>query len=166
MSYVLAAGQSVETLKFTSTTGIGNLNLTGNSIAQTLTGNNGNNILDGKDGADILRGYGGSDTFVFSTALGPSNIDHIVDFSTTVDTIRLDKAIFTELGLGALNPDAFKDIGAAGAVVDSSDRILYDHNTGALYYDSDGSGSHAAIQFAILDNKPAHLTSADFFVVS
>ncbi len=166
VSYTLAAGQSVETLKFTSVSGTGNLNLTGNAVAQTITGNNGNNILDGKGGADILRGYGGADSFKFSTALGASNIDHIVDFSVADDTIRLDQTIFSELGLGTLNPAAYKDIGVAGAVVDSSDRILYNHNTGALYYDSDGSGSHAAVQFAILDNKPAVLTNADFFVVA
>ncbi len=166
VSYTLAAGQSVETLKFTSTSGTGNLNLTGNELAQTISGNNGNNILDGKGGADILRGYGGSDTFVFSTTLGASNIDHIVDFSTTADTIRLDQTIFAALGLGALNVDAFKDIGVAGAVVDSTDRILYDHNTGALYYDADGSGTAARIQFAVLDNKPTTLTHADFFVVA
>ena len=123
-------------------------------------------ILDGKGGADILRGYGGSDTFVFSTTLGASNIDHIVDFSTTADTIRLDQTIFSTLGIGALNIDAFKDIGVAGAVVDSTDRILYDHNTGALYYDADGSGTAARIQFAVLDNKPTTLTHAGFFVVA
>ncbi len=166
VSYVLAAGQSIETLKFTSTTGTGNLNLTGNEVAQTITGNNGNNILDGKGGADILRGYGGADTFQFSTALGPNNIDHIVDFSSVDDTIQLSQTVFAALGLGALNVDAFKDIGASGAVVDSTDRILYDHNTGALYYDADGSGTAGRIQFAVLDNKPATLTHADFLVVA
>ncbi len=166
VSYVLAAGQSIETLKFTSTTGTGNLNLTGNAVAQTITGNNGNNILDGKGGADILRGYGGADSFKFSTTLGANNIDHIVDFSAADDTIRLDQTIFSTLGLGTLSAGAYKDIGVAGAVVDSTDRILYDHNTGALYYDADGSGTAGRIQFAILDNKPAVLTNADFFVVA
>ncbi len=166
VSYTLAAGQSVETLKFTSVSGTGNFNLIGNEIAQTITGNNGNNLLDGKGGADILRGYGGADIFRFSSALGSGNIDHIVDFSTTDDTIRLDRTIFSTLGLGTLDSGAFKDIGVSGAVVDSSDRILYDHNTGALYYDADGSGGTPRIQFAVLDNKPAHLTYADFFVVS
>ena len=69
------------------------------------------------------------------------------------------------LGLGTLSSSAFKDI-AGGVAVDSSDRILYNHDTGALYYDADGSGSAARIQFAVLDNKPAHLTNADFFVVA
>jgi len=33
---------------------------------------------------------------------------------------------------------------------DSSDRIVYDSKGGQLYYDSDGSGSHGAVQFALL----------------
>ncbi len=165
VSYTLAAGQSVETLKFTSVSGTGNYNLVGNEVAQTLLGNNGDNLLDGKGGADILRGYGGADTFRFSTTLGSGNVDHIVDFSAADDTIRLDQTIFAALGLGTLNPAAYKDI-TGGVAVDSSDRILYDHSTGALYYDADGSGTTPRIQFAILDNKPAVLTNADFFVVS
>ncbi len=166
VSYVLHAGQSIETLRFTSVTGTADLNLTGNEVAQTLLGNNGDNVLDGKGGADLLHGYGGADTFVFSTALGSGNIDHIVDFSTTFDTIRLDRTVFAALGLGALSTDAFKDIGVAGAVVDASDRILYDHNTGELFYDSNGSAAGGRVEFAVLDNKPAHLTHADFFVVA
>ena len=166
VSYVLAAGQSVETLRFTSLSGTGNLNLTGNEVAQTLLGNAGANILDGKGGADILRGYGGADTFQFSTTLAANNIDRIVDFSAVDDTIQLSKTIFALLGLGALSADAFKDIGVSGAAVDSTDRILYDHNTGALYYDADGSGVTPRIQFAVLDNKPTNLTHADFLVVA
>ncbi len=66
VSYVLAAGQSVETLKFTSASGTANLNLTGNEFAQTLTGNAGNNILDGGGGGDTMRGYAGDDTYVIN----------------------------------------------------------------------------------------------------
>jgi hypothetical protein len=35
----------------------------------------------------------------------------------------------------------------------------------ALFYDADGSGAGAAIQFAVLTNKPAGLAASDFVVV-
>jgi hypothetical protein len=47
---------------------------------------------------------------------------------------------------------------------DADDRIVYKTTTGALFYDADGVGGAAAVQFAVLDNHAA-LTKADFVVV-
>ncbi len=163
VSYALAAGQQVEALQLLSSTGTAALNLTGNEFGQTLVGNNGANVLDGKGGADLLLGRGGADSFVFSTALGSGNVDHLVDFATE-DTVRLSKSVFSALSAGSLAAAAFKDLSVAGAKVDADDRILYDKKTGALSYDADGSGSKAAVQFAIIDTKVA-LTAADVFVI-
>lgn len=44
---------------------------------------------------------------------------------------------------------------------DINDRIVYNTVTGALYYDADGSGATAAIQFATLKERPT-VTAADF----
>ncbi len=71
--------------------------LTGNSQANILRGNAGNNILDGGAGSDTLLSRGGSDSFVFRDALGPSNIDTIVDFSVPKDTIVLENSVFTAI---------------------------------------------------------------------
>ncbi|CAA2137011.1 hypothetical protein [Methylobacterium bullatum] len=136
--------------------------LIGDTGANTLVGNDGIEILNGGDGPDILSGRAGADTFVFSTRLGTSNIDHLNDFSITDDTIQLGRNVFGGLGLGQLDETAFKEL-SAGAV-DATDRIIYDKRTGDLFYDADGSGTvSTALQFAIVDNK-AHLTAADFFV--
>ena len=54
------------------------------------------------------------------------------------DRIALDDAVFTGLGLGALNANAFV-IGTAAA--DADDRIVYDSATGALSFDADGTGA-------------------------
>ncbi|MGD9978957.1 MAG: calcium-binding protein, partial [Hyphomonadaceae bacterium] len=110
-------------------------------------------------GSDRLAGGAGADAFVFSTALGAGNVDEITDFSVVDDTIQLDRSIFTAIGSGALDPDAFH-IGSAAA--DAEDRIVYNSATGALYYDADGSGAGAAVLFATLSTGLA-LTQADFF---
>jgi Ca2+-binding RTX toxin-like protein len=127
-----------------------------------VRGNNGNNIIGGGDGNDELTGLGGHDAFLFDTALNAAaNVDVITDFSVMDDTIRLDNAVFTALGGGFLAANAFV---TGAAALDASDRIIYDNATGALFYDSDGNGGAAAIQFAELATGLG-LTNLDFFVV-
>ena len=146
--------------------------ITGGRQADVLSGGNGNDVLKGAGGNDVLSGGlqndrltggAGADTFVFDTVPTALNLDHITDFAT-VDTIRLAKSVFTALAPGQLAEAAFKDLGVAGAKLDANDRIVYNHDTGVLAYDVDGSGKKAAVTFAVLDNK-ALLTHADFFVV-
>ena len=102
------------------------------------------------------------DGFFFDTSLGASNIDKIMDFSTVDDTIDLENAIFTAFrSSGTMSSSAFY-VGAAAH--DSTDRIIYNSDTGALSYDPDGTGSAAAVQFAELSTKLA-LTYQDFLIV-
>jgi serralysin len=101
-------------------------------------------------------------SFAFTTALGAGNVDRLVDFSGADDTIRLDDAIFTAIGSpGALDANAFV---TGTAAADASDRIIYNSGTGQLYYDADGTGAGAAVQFATLDAAPA-LAAGDFLVI-
>ncbi len=58
-------GSNVENLVLT---GIGNINGTGNSLANTLTGNTGNNTLSGGTGSDTMVGGLGDDTYVVNVA--------------------------------------------------------------------------------------------------
>jgi Ca2+-binding RTX toxin-like protein len=166
VSYMLAAGQSIEAVTTTYNAGTAAINLTGNELTQAIRGNAGANILNGKASPDSLTGLGGADTFVFDTGLGASNIDRITDYSAAADTIRLDKTLFTALSLGTLSASAYKDVGDPGAVIDASDRILYNDDSGNLFYDANGSAAGRRVQFATLDTKPATLTAADFFVVA
>jgi serralysin len=134
--------------------------LIGNSAANTLYGFDGNDRVDGGLGADTLQGGTGADTYVFSSALGGGNVDQVVGFSVVDDTIRLSNAVFTGLALGTLNANAFH-IGASAG--DADDRIIYDSGTGALYFDVDGAGGAAQVQFASLLAGLA-LTNSDFIV--
>ncbi len=163
VSYALASGVHVEELRTNSNGGTAAINLTGNGFAQKIVGNAGDNVIDGGGGKNTLTGGAGMDTFVFSTAIGAAVADVITDFLAADDTIRLSSAIFTGLAAGQLAASRFKDI--ATGTVDSSDRILYNSSTGALFFDRDGSGgTYQPVQFAILENKAA-ISAADFFVV-
>jgi serralysin len=136
------------------------LTLKGGRKADVLVGGDGNDQLNGGLGRDKLTGGDGADVFVFSTAL-KNNLDRITDFEAA-DTIRLSKAVFTKLHKGSLTKDTFH-IGKEAQ--DSSDRIIFNAKTGALFYDADGSGGeHAAVKFAQLKAKAA-LTEADFLVL-
>jgi hypothetical protein len=148
-------------------------NLIGTSFNDVLNGNTAINAINGGTGNDFIKGYAGNDTlaggsgqdfFVFNSTLNDvTNVDRITDFNVAADTIQLDDAVFTALATGALAASAFKDV--AVAAKDANDRILYNSNTGNLYYDQDGSGSaFAAVKFATLTGLPA-LTAADFVVI-
>ncbi len=163
VSFVLATDDNIETLTTTSNAGTGAINLTGNALSQTITGNAGANRINGLGGNDTLTGGGGSDTFVFTTALGATNIDEITDFNVAADTIELENAIFTVLATGTLTAAAFR-LNATGLAGDATDRIIYDSATGNLYFDADGTGATARVQFAVLDAGLV-LTNLDFLVV-
>jgi len=137
--------------------------LTGNTGANTISGGAGNDKIYGGLGKDLLIGGSGLDTFVFDTKLGSTNIDTIDDFIVKDDTIFLDDDIFTKVGkVGDLASGAFY-VGTKAH--DDTDRIIYDKTTGKLWYDADGDGKGAAIQFALLD-KGLAITAADFDIIA
>ncbi|MDQ6432616.1 calcium-binding protein [Mesorhizobium sp. LHD-90] len=147
--------------------------LVGSSYNDSLFGSHAtNDVISGGVGADVLKGYRGNDTlygnngadaFVFNSALSAStNVDTIKDFGGP-DTIQLDNAYFTALtATGVLATELFKNLNVAA--VDADDRILYDQDTGSLYYDSNGSGSGGRVLFAHIDNGFI-MTAGDFVVI-
>jgi Ca2+-binding RTX toxin-like protein len=111
---------------------------------------------------DTLTGGAGNDTIRFDSVLNATtNRDTLTDFSVDDDSIELENAIFTALTTtGTLAVDSFH-IGASAG--DADDHVIYNSATGALFYDSDGSGGSLAVQFATLSAGLA-LTNTDFFV--
>ncbi|WP_442580675.1 calcium-binding protein [Mesorhizobium sp. ASY16-5R] len=162
ISYRLAAGASVERMNTTSQGGASAINLTGNEFTQTLIGNAGDNRLEGREGNDTLYGLGGKDTFVFNTKLGATNIDTIADFNVADDRFLLSDAVFKALNPGALASGYFR-ANTTGLAQDANDHIIYETDTGKLFYDADGLGGAAGIQFAKLA-VGLSLTNADFAV--
>ncbi len=172
ISYALSGPARIETLATTDGNAKAAINLTGNNFAQSIFGNAGANKLKGLGGDDFLfggkgkdslDGGAGLDSFVFNTKLSSGNIDTIANFRKAEDTILLDDAIFTKLAVGALSKAAFY-ASNSGHAHDKSDRILYEKDTGKLFYDKDGSGSAHAVQFAVLSGHPS-IGHADFLIV-
>jgi hypothetical protein len=150
-------------------TGFGDT-LDGGTGADTLNGGAGDDLLMGRLGNDVLTGGAGADAFVFNAApSASSNRDTLTDFLTGTDTLQFSKAIFTALGssVGALAPEQFWSGAGVVAGHDADDRIVYDTNTGILYYDADGNGAGSAIAVALLGTS-AHpgLASTDIFIVA
>jgi Ca2+-binding RTX toxin-like protein len=134
----------------------------------------GNGLLDGGTGHDFLSGGEGIDRFVFSAAPGESNYDSVFDFAPGTDKIVLDGNAFPEIGPSgsfSSGDDRFApyiNIGPAGTIpsgFDPEDRLLYDIDTGDLWYDPDGSGNGVAQRIARVEDAP-RLTATDFEVVN
>ncbi len=139
-SFIVADGSTAR--------GIARLDYTGGSGEEAIGGGLGNDTLRGGSGIDLLYG-------------GAGNVDPIGDFSVADDTIRLENAIFTAVGApGLLAASAFK-LGVAANEAD--DRIIYNSVTGYVFYDPNGSGGSAMVNFAELTAGLA-LTHADFLV--
>jgi serralysin len=142
--------------------GLGNDRLFGGLGNDRLVGDLGNDTLNGGAGLDTLTGGTGNDYFVFDTALNAStNWDKVTDFNAAQDTMWLENAIFSRLGTGTLNAANFH---VGGSAAGADDYIIYNKTTGALSYDSDGSGAGSAIHFATLTTRPT-LTNADFIII-
>lgn len=175
----LAAFSTIENLTLDGASAI---NGSGNALNNLLTGNDASNAFNGVAGDDTLNGlagddtlngsfgndrlYGGAgkDTFVFGVALTVENRDTIFDFDRLDDTIQLQNSVFQALtATGPLAAAAFAS-NTTGVATQTDDRIIYNRTTGQLFYDSDGSGADARIQFALLSTQPI-ITADDFQVI-
>jgi len=128
-----------------------------------IYGDSGDDFIAGALGRDTLPGGSGKDMFVFDVKPSNSTADIITDFSVAADTIALFKDVFTGAGKSYtfLNSAAFW---TGTKAHDSSDRVVYNKTTGAIYYDADGTGSKAAVQIAKV-TAGLKLTYKDFFIL-
>ncbi|HEV2865875.1 MAG TPA: calcium-binding protein, partial [Allosphingosinicella sp.] len=68
VSYALAAGTEVETLRAADAAATDAIDLSGNEFANNLIGNAGANVLNGGTGADTMKGGAGDDAYVVDIA--------------------------------------------------------------------------------------------------
>ncbi len=103
---------------------------------------------------------------MFSNALNATtNRDVISDFAVG-ESIQIDNAVFTAFAsTGTLSAaNFFSGAGVVAAAVGQGAGIYYDTTAGGLYYDQDGFGGSAAIQFASVTGTPA-LSASNFTVI-
>ena len=163
VSFVLDNSDNIEILQTVSAAATTLINLTGNTLGQTVIGNAGGNRIDGALGNDTLTGAAGNDIFIFSTAGGAANTDIVTDYSVLDDTIEVSNLAFAGLTVGALAASAFV-ANATGTATTADHRIVYNTTTGALTFDSNGGLVAGGItQFATLA-AGLSMTEADFIV--
>ncbi|HAG83827.1 MAG TPA: calcium-binding protein [Cyanobacteria bacterium UBA12227] len=140
--------------------GAGNDSLTGGAGNDILVGDLGNDQLIGSAGSDRITGGAGVDSFYFYRKT--EGVDTITDFRVIDDTIYVSKAGFGGgLTSGkAITSGQFRLGSSAG---DSSDRFIYNKTTGALFFDTDGTGISKQIQIAQLSTGLA-MTNQDIAV--
>jgi Ca2+-binding RTX toxin-like protein len=158
-----AAGDTYSSIENLTGSGFGDT-LTGNSVVNILVGGSGSDTLNGRAGSDTMTGGSGKDQFVFDTALGATNVDTISDFVFVDDTIRLENTIFNAIvGTGTLTAAQFT-ANATGTAGDLDDRIIYETDTGNLFYDTNGSAAGGSTLFAIV-GAGLGITNADFLII-
>jgi serralysin len=182
VNFALAADDNIEVLSTTNALATAAISLTGNGISQSVTGNAGANILNGLAGNDTIFGlagrdflYGGAgndvliggaglDVFVFNTAVGISNVDRINDYSVADDGIRLNHGVFTSLAVGSLSAVNFA-ANLTGLAVRATDRIIYEKDTGKIFYDADGVNGVAGVHFATVTANLTGFGAAEFAII-
>ena len=130
----------------------------GTVYSDRLTGNEGANILFGNGGADILTGGQGADSFVYQHL--DSETDTIADFGADDHFIISASGFYADLvpGIDLTEIDPATVDFVSGSTdplpLGTSAHILYEVSTGRLGFDPDGTGSEAAVDIALLSNKP------------
>ena len=161
VTYTLA--NNVENLTLSGTSAI---NGTGNTASNIVAGNDAANSINGSLGSDTLTGGNGNDTFVFNSKLGSTNIDTITDFSTGIDKIAIDDAIFTKLkGDKDLSDNLYIQSIPGTSTQDTNDYLFYDFESGRLYYDADGSGTKSIAVVIAIIGSATEIAATDFVII-
>ncbi|WP_295621813.1 hypothetical protein [Chamaesiphon sp. GL140_3_metabinner_50] len=132
----------------------------------TINGGAGNDTIFGGAGVDLLFGGAGNDVFGFNNAT--EGIDKINDFEVGIDRLSISRTGFggnTTFGTDALGVLDVTRFGIGSSASTASQRFIYNNNSGALFFDADGSGIGAAqVRIAQFVGNPA-LTNTSFTVM-
>ena len=157
-------------------TGSGNINGTGNALANTLTGNNGHNTLNGGAGNDPLSGGAGNDTlsggagadkltggagadpfaYTLTTDSLLTSRDSILDFTRGQDKLDLSQI---DANTGISGDQAFTFIGSAA--FSGAGQVRFDASTHTLFGNVD---NNTTADFAIDLAQLTLLTASDFIL--
>jgi Ca2+-binding RTX toxin-like protein len=131
------------------------LQLTGNTQDNKIFGGAGGDFIHGDTGSDTLAGGSGADAFLLTSRDG---VDVFTDFEAG-DKIYLNTVGFAGVGVGPNYRFKSGEFYLGTSAASAENRIIYDSNTGNLYYDADGLGGQAQSLFATFLTKPALIDS-------
>ncbi len=153
-------------------------NLLGSAFADKLTGEAGDNLLSGGAGNDTLVGVGGCDTLV-----GGAGVDQLYSVGECADfrfnsladagdrihgfNHAIDWLEFSAAGFGGglvAGMDMTQRFVDGARANQAHGEFLYNHTTGALFWDADGTGAGAKVLVAVLLGAP-ELTAADLYII-
>ncbi|MEB3340837.1 calcium-binding protein [Okeania sp.] len=120
----------------------GNDKLLGKNGNDTLLGGKGKDKLNGGKGEDILTGGKGRDSFIFAD-FKKTETDEITDFILGEDKLILDKSAFKVIkslqGNSFSRKREFAVVDDAAEVASSKAFIVYNDESGELFYNSNGN---------------------------
>jgi Ca2+-binding RTX toxin-like protein len=117
-------------------------------------------MLNGKSGADTLTGGAGHDLFVFDNKAKDGS-DTVTDFHAGEDHLGFSGGVFKALAGGI----AADNLVAGTAATTADQHLIFDSNTGHLYYDADGNGSKEQVLIVTLTGVSA-VHAADFQILA
>lgn len=127
----------------------GNDLLEGGDDNDALNGGTDNDILIGNAGQDSLVGGDGADQFTLTSPL--DGIDAFVDFSVA----QGDEIILYANGFGLAPGGLAASQFTVGTSASSPNhRLIYNAISGALFFDTDGTGGQSQVQLATLSGAP------------
>jgi serralysin len=135
-----------------------------------LVGGRGNDTIIAGVNEDTLTGGEGSDTFGFRNIWRGTEADQVVGFTSGEDQIGISRSGFSrrfgseaDFALGTLLENDFFS-GSAPQPQGMDDAILYDTDSGRLFFDENGEEAGGRAQVATLQGAP-ELRASDFVIV-
>ncbi len=127
--------------------------ITGLAGDDTIMGRGGDDTILSGSGRDLLTGGDGADVFVFDVPAIVAYADVITDYTADVDRIGFLRSVFPTIGpLGTLSAASFT---TGTAPTTAAHRVMYEQETGRLFFDADGTGRSPTQIVATLTGLPA-----------
>ncbi|AFY62725.1 calcium-binding protein [Synechococcus sp. PCC 6312] len=132
--------------------------LVGTKNSDTIIGREGNDVIIGNEGLDALQGGAGSDRFAMM--IHPNAMHTVTDFNPNEDIIALQT---TGDGRTANSFFLANQFEIGSQATRTTTRVFYDHLTGKIFYDADGSGTKAAQQIGLIAPNLITLNHTNFY---
>lgn len=117
--------------------GDGEDTLFGGDGSDVLKGGAGDDILVPGAGRDVMKGGFGQDTFRFTPgSTGVGQLDRIIDFKASDDTIEISRSLLPGSGLqtGELTSDDFEVVEDLSQAIVTTGVLIYEQKSGIVYY--------------------------------